>query len=209
MKINKERFTIKSAKILLGILYFLNWLAIGGIITIMILSLIWQRFVVLEVEFFMQPTRNATAIDGVTYNLHSFSANLSITNPSLFASLIWMISYLIISCSAAFVIKQLQNIVGTMHQDGNPFILVNGKRIRRIAMLFFILPPLITVRNLILYSSLPDKLIVRGMEVQKWNIFNDEFIKYLIYFSIGFMLLLIAQVFYEGNRLKQENDLTV
>lgn len=205
MKINKENFTSKAAKTLLSIIYFLSWLAVGGFISLMILSLTWKRFVVLEVEFYMHTTGDVTKIGEVIYNLHSFSGNLSITNSSLITVLIWTLPFIVISCSVIYAVKQLLNIVRTIQPNGNPFIPENGKRIRRIALLFFVLPPLMTLRNYILYNSLPDKLIVNGMEIQKSNPFYDEFFNYLIYFSVGLVLLLIAQVFYEGNKF----DLTV
>ena len=105
----------------------------------------------------------------------------------------------------------LRKIIKNVH-DGNHFVSANVKYTRIIALLMMIVPHIQALLQNIFVNSLPQNLVIDGMKVTRYlagsiNIFSFSLIP--DYILLGLIIFVFAEVFKEGENLKQENDLTV
>lgn len=105
----------------------------------------------------------------------------------------------------------LRKIIKNVH-DGNHFESINVKNTRIIALLIIVTPHIQVLLQNIIVNSLPQNLIIEGMKVSRIlpgpiNIFNFSLVPE--YILLGLIFFVFAEVFKEGENLKQENDLTV
>lgn len=143
-----------------------------------------------------------TGIQGRLTILHHQTIAVMILN-----TLISIIIFGSLSCGIFLLRKIIKNV-----HEGEHFIDSNVTNTRIIALLLILVPYIVMLLKNIILSSLPYNLIVREMKVVNVlggpvnsiviNLFHD-------YMLPGLILLVFAEVFKEGKRLKQENDLTV
>ncbi|MBI3124268.1 MAG: DUF2975 domain-containing protein [Ignavibacteriales bacterium] len=137
-------------------------------------------------------------------NLLMFSGTKSMM---LLASVIPIIIWLTITFAIYLSRRIIKNV-----SEGNHFASENLRNMRIIAYLVIIIPHVQVFLENIVIASLPRDLIVNGMKIGKIfygpvNIFNFSVMPGYIF--AGIMFLVFAEVFKVGNKLKQENDLTV
>ena len=108
------------------------------------------------------------------------------------------------------IVHQLRLFLGSVKQ-GRPFDRENPKRIRRIGYLVFVLGPLEGIWSWLMSMKYMEQISLPGTSLainesskQIVNINTDQ---HLI--IMGLLILLIAQIFDEGVKMQQEQDLTV
>ena len=105
----------------------------------------------------------------------------------------------------------LRKIIKNVHER-NHFVSSNVKNMRIIALLIMIVPHIQVLLQNVIINSLSQNLIIDGMKVSRVlagpiNIFSFSLIP--DYILLGLIIFVFAEVFKEGENLKQENDLTV
>jgi hypothetical protein len=145
------------------------------------------------------------------YLIGGIQGRLTILNQNTRIMILNNLIPILIFGSLTYGIFLLRKVIKNVH-EGNHFASVNVKNMRIIALLFLIVPHIqVLIQNIIL-SSLPQNLIIEGMKVSRIlagpiNIFAFSLIPDYILLSL--IVFVFAEVFKEGENLKQENDLTV
>ncbi len=108
------------------------------------------------------------------------------------------------------IVYQLRLFLGSVKQ-GRPFDRENPKRIRRIGYLVFVLGPLTGIWNWVMSMKYMHQISLPGtsLAINKGSklLVNIETDQHLI--LLGLLILLIAQIFDEGVKMQEEQDLTV
>ncbi len=145
------------------------------------------------------------------YLVGGIQGKLIIINQSKLAMILNNLIPILIFSSLTYGIYLFRKIIKNVH-EGNHFASVNVKNTRIIALLFLIVPHIQVLLQNIILNSLPQNLIIEGMKVSRIlagpiNIFIFSLIPDYILLSL--VVFVFAEVFKEGENLKQENDLTV
>lgn len=114
-----------------------------------------------------------------------------------------------------FIMFTLRKFVTSL-KSGNPFIVQNVKRLRTIGFLLLMIDPLRWVVSLIFQLTLDNRFQYTGQES---NIFSRLFYKLghnlgsasfiSTWIIAGLIVLVIAEVFKQGLKMKHEQDLTI
>jgi hypothetical protein len=202
------------------IAYSILSIGLGMSLSATLLSLVLPViFIVSNVEiptFFdlavrLNPAAGTGILANGDYFVSGISGNLTIINPTTLVSIISGSIPIIIFGSVSYGIFLFRKVIKNVH-EGNHFLKENVKYIRIIALLVIIVPHVqVLLKNLII-DSLPKNLVLNGFELGKVlvgpvNIFSFSIVP--DYILLGLLLLIFADVFKVGNRLKEDNDLTV
>lgn len=145
------------------------------------------------------------------YFFDNIRASLLITSGSngiIFLTKIVSIIYATAFTYGVYLVRRImKNIYG-----GNHFLKENRRGVRIIAYMVILIPHICVFLENTIVSMLSRGLEVNGMTIAKVfygpvNIFSFSLIPGSIY--VGLILFLFTEVFKEGNKIKQENDLTV
>ena len=145
------------------------------------------------------------------YSVHGLYGNLTILNPTTLVSIMSGLIPVIISGSFSYGIFLFRKVIKNVY-EGNHFLKENAKYIRIIALMVIIIPHVNLLLKNLIFDSLPTNLVLNGFELSKAlvgpvNIFSFSIVpEYLL---LGLLLFIFADMFKVGNRLKEENDLTV
>lgn len=145
------------------------------------------------------------------YSLDLSSANIMIMNPSLLTEILGMFLPIIMWSSITLGIFLLRKIIRNVH-DGKQFCIENIKYTRWIAWIIIIIPHLMNLIKNILINSIPANTIVNGFKIHKQISGPIQVLNFALvpeYILLGMIIFVFAEVFKEGNKIKQENDLTV
>lgn len=154
------------------------------------------------------PVSEVKRIAEANYSVYPIWGELTIINSSraieLLSALIPILAFSSLTYGIYILRKLLKNIY-----VGNYFLKENKRVMYTLGALCIIIPYVIKMIHLAVLSSLPKDLVVDGMKVipsqlpsLSGGIINP-------YFFAGMLLIILADVFSEGKKLKEENDLTV
>jgi hypothetical protein len=115
--------------------------------------------------------------------------------------LISLISFLVIGYSF-IVFYQIKRIIDSLKM-GSPFIPLNVRRLFRIGIMVFFLPILFILIDLYLFYWINATYNFHGFSIRPDFKFN------IALFAGGILVMLIAEIFKQGVRIKEEQDLTI
>ena len=147
---------------------------------------------------------NGFAINGI-------AGSLTIFHPTILVSILSNLIPLLIWGSISYGGYLLRKIIKNVY-NGNHFAVDNVRNTRIIAFFVILVPHIVTILQNMVLSTLPQKLIINGMEVHRMvstpiQIFNFAILPQVL--LAGLILFVFAEIFKEGEIIKQENDLTV
>lgn len=201
--------------------YSLLSIALGMTLTVTILS------VILPIVFSISRTgmpgwfdlmvqlepisKTTSSVVNNNYLLGGIQGKLTILNQAPLVIILNNLIPILIFGSLTYSIYLLRKIIKNVH-EGNHFASSNVKNMRIIALLIMIVPHIQVLLQNIIVNSLPQDLIIDGMKVSRIlagpvNIFSFSLIP--DYILLGLIIFVFAEVFKEGENLKEENDLTV
>jgi len=145
------------------------------------------------------------------YSLINIEGVLRVEDPTFWISVISFIIPIMMWSSFSYGVFLLRRIIKNVF-NGNHFAEVNVRYTRIIALLVILVPHVITIMRNTLFSALPQKLIINGMEIYRMIYAPVQIFNFVIMPGIiltGLIVLVLAEIFKEGGAIKQENDLTV
>jgi len=154
------------------------------------------------------PMSEVKRIADSNYSIFPIWGELTIFHTSrlneIMSALIPFLAFSSITYGVYILRKLLKNIY-----DGNFFAKENKTIMYTLGTLCIIIPFVIKQIQFALMASLPKDLIVDGMKVIPSHLpsISEGIIN--PYFFAGMLLIILADVFSEGRKLKEENDLTV
>jgi hypothetical protein len=201
--------------------YSLLSIALGMTLTVTILSVILP--IVFSISRTEMPTwfdlmvrlepisKSTSSLVNNNYLIGDIRGRLTILNQTTLLMILNNLVPTLIFGSWTYGIFLLRKIIKNVH-EGNHFVSSNVKNMRIIALIMMIVPHIQVLLQNIFVNSLPQNLIIDGMKVSRVlagpiNIFNFSLIP--DYILLGLIIFVFAEVFKEGENLKQENDLTV
>ncbi|MEW6195361.1 MAG: DUF2975 domain-containing protein [Bacteroidota bacterium] len=187
----------------------------GGLIAIILLQIGLFLIGIFTPEFLpthpigMEVTMNPREVEVWTdqsskYSVFGIEGVLTIFEPS---AVVFICSNLIpisLYVSLLVIVFLIRKIIGTIH-SGNPFTIVNGKRIRIISLLIIFIPLFIALLRYVIKLNLPANLAINGMKITM-HAFQFDFVSTL---TLGLIIMAIGEIFVAGAKLKEENELTV
>jgi Protein of unknown function (DUF2975) len=145
------------------------------------------------------------------YAIIGMEGNLIALQPDLGFSLISSIIPVLMWGSVSFGVLLLRGIVKNVF-NGNHFAAENTRNTKVIAFMIILVPHIITILQNILLSSIPNKLFINGMEVYRMISAPIQIFDFVIMpdaIIAGLVVFVFAEIFNEGEEIKQENELTV
>ncbi len=145
------------------------------------------------------------------YSLSNLVGNIHIGIRSFWIITISSITPVLIMVSICYGIYLLRKILKRVY-NGDHFAIENVRNTRMLAYLIIIVPHIQVIMQNIALSTLPPKLVLDGMEVNRMNLGLIQIFNFVIlpqYILIGAFVFIIAEIFKVGSSLKEENDLTV
>lgn len=159
----------------------------------------------------MDPASSTGILANGDYSVSGLYGNLTIFNPSTLVCIMSVLIPVIVSGSFSYGIFLFRKVIKNVY-EGNHFLKENANYIRIIALMVIIVPHVnLLLKNLIV-DSLPTNLVLNGFELSKVFVGPVNMFSFSIvpeYILLGLLLFIFADVFKVGNRLKEENDLTV
>jgi len=147
------------------------------------------------------PSATATNIRNATLELNA--GKLHFTQDKIwslvFFPLFGMWTSFAISLSITYLLRKIFDSL----TDNNPFVTENAQRLRQIALLIILIAPITFMRDLFLNWYLRQNFVVDGTAIQTHLTLDFKTV------FIGLILLIIAEIFRLGTRLKEEQELTV
>lgn len=145
------------------------------------------------------------------YILNTQTAEIVILNPTLYVKLLGMLLTLLTWGGFTYGIVLLRKLIKNIHKNLQ-FCSANIRYTRLIGWMIIIIPHLIVLIKNIIISTIPGNTVIEGFRISRQisgfiQIFSLAVVPEYILF--GFVVIVFAEVFKEGNRIKQENDLTV
>ena len=227
MKLNsgKNEVIVKKTYFFINIFYYL-FLFCNILYIIFLLSFILGRaFNIEHVSIFVPNTHFTTVpINNIIYNIHSLEGTMTVSNVPIFISVLFNLPKLILAFGVLYIAIALKKILNSI-LDRNVFQKANETRIKSIGLIVIILPIVMQIKDYFKMRYLPENLISQGLGITEtfnffksfsWSIpFNLTFlllngnITSFAYIALGIVIIFLGYVFKEGNRLKEENNLTV
>ncbi|MBI5808541.1 MAG: DUF2975 domain-containing protein [Ignavibacteriales bacterium] len=145
----------------------------------------------------------------VDFFIHNMKGNLIIINPSTFVAIIGTLIPFLIFSAATLVLLLLRKLFKNVYA-GNYFVFTNRKIMYQIASICILVPIIVGVLKKIILDSFPADSIINDLKINLPGIFseiiNSLFPEYLL---LGLLFILFANVFREGEKMKEEIDLTI
>ena len=147
------------------------------------------------------PSAAATSIRNATLELNA--GKLHFTQDKTWGSVFFSLIGMWIGFAISLGITNLLRKIFDSLTDDNPFITENAQRLRQIALLIILIAPLSFMRDLFLNWYLRQNFVIDGSAIQTHLTLDFKTV------FIGLILLIIAEIFRIGTRLKEEQELTV
>jgi hypothetical protein len=152
------------------------------------------------------PASEVKRIADTNYSIFPIWGELAIYHMNLLNSVLSGLIPFFVFGSFAYVIYLLRKLLKNIY-DEKYFLPENRRIMFTIGTLSIIVPPIIKMIQKAILLSLPKDLVVDGMKVvNPGGIGVFDSIEYLI---LGLFFFVLADVFREGKKLKEEHDLTV
>lgn len=190
---------------LLGTIGLIIYLAVGGI---QLFSGEPTNYANLPVTFTFSETGNFITNGDTTSTLFTLYNGKGFINTPSFSLTSVILSKLVtvaVSLCILFIIKLVCQILEAA-KIGHFLVARNAVRMRNMALLFILAFLIEKMYFLISSSYLADKLIFPGVNFTKISFYTFAQWEYILFFLF---LLVIAEAFRIGARLKNENDLTI
>ncbi|KAA5546412.1 DUF2975 domain-containing protein [Adhaeribacter rhizoryzae] len=149
----------------------------------------------------VKPAPAATNINNVTLKLNA--GELHFTQDKSLPLVIYNLGVMWIGFAISLGITNLLRKIFDSLTDNNPFVVENAQRLRQIALLIILIAPITFMRDLFLNWYLRQNFVIDGSAIQTHLTLDFKTI------FIGLILLIIAEIFRIGTRLKEDQELTV
>ena len=154
------------------------------------------------------PFSEVKRVASENYTIFPIRGELTIFHSNALNSFLYSLIPILVFTSATYAIYLLRKFFKNIY-EGKFFATENKRVMYMLGTLCIIIPPIIKMIQKAILVALPKDLIVDGMKVlppQGMGFMQNFFSEYLI---LGLFLIILADVFSEGKKLKEENDLTV
>ncbi|MEW6653143.1 MAG: DUF2975 domain-containing protein [Bacteroidota bacterium] len=154
------------------------------------------------------PASEVKRIAEANYSVFPIWGELTIFNTSKLNELLSALIPILASVSITYGIYLLRKLLENIYEQ-NYFAKENKNIMYTLGALFIIIPYIIKLIQFAVVVSLPKDLVVDGMKVMPAH--HPSITEAIIspYFFAGMLLIILADVFSEGRKLKEENDLTI
>jgi Protein of unknown function (DUF2975) len=207
----KQRFTfIKTVDLILKVFWSIQWVILLGIFIYAFLFISDSNLVDTSKLSGFQVYFSKINIGDVKIqeeNLHNVyikhgNGRLYISNYKQIIVYFRLIGAIIYTALAMVVIYSLRKMFANL-KSGNFFVADNGKIIKNIGIIILGTSLFFSIYEFFVSSYIVNSLQVENIIFKKQIDFNYEIL------ILGFILLIIAQVFIKGTEIKEEIDLTI
>lgn len=168
-----------------------------GIAAIVVFSLMMLFFIFFGPPPGVQPPHFSIDADFIQMEL----SGATIKNPKVLFLAFMPVGAIMMGLGMA-ILNQLRKIFATL-TAGNPFLLENTKRVRKIGLLIFAGEFVKLIAGTVIGKIVMDNVVVPGVVFKIKGNLNLGGI------FIGLVMLILAEIFRQGALLKEEQDLTV
>ena len=154
------------------------------------------------------PFSEVKRVASENYTIFPIWGELKIFHLNALNNFLYSLIPILVFISATYAIYLLRKFFKNIY-EGKFFATENKRVMYTLGTLCIIIPPIIKMIQKAILVALPKDLIVDGMKVlppEGMGFMQNFFSEYLI---LGLFLIILADVFSEGKKLKEENDLTV
>lgn len=145
----------------------------------------------------------------VYFLIKNTRGDLIILNSPAFTAVIGALIPFLIFSAVTIALLLLRKLFKNVYA-GNYFVFTNRKIMYQIASICILVPIIVGVLKKIILDSIPADSIINGLKINLPGIFSiiidSLFSEYLL---LGLLFILFANVFREGEKMKEEIDLTV
>lgn len=181
--------------------------------------LIWQFFSGtvmpirqdLTVRFVEQPASANLNSNTGNYTISNLMGNVNIWRPSFFVSILGNSIPVILWGSICCGVFLLRRILGNVYH-GKHFAKENVRNMRIIGWMIIIIPHVLGLMRNVVINTIPFGTFINGHLINRFSggivqMFSFAFYQEAIF--AGLIVFVFAEVFKEGVKIKEENDLTV
>ncbi|GAB5459115.1 MAG: hypothetical protein Hens3KO_21450 [Henriciella sp.] len=172
-----------------------NTNSIAALLSLIVRAIFWLAIIAGIASLLLVGTGLLGSLNGGGVSMPGVEANVENVAPGrLFVA---MVGIVVFSVGIAFVCSQLSRILSTL-ADGDPFVPENGPRLTRIALAIAAIEVVRTVFTLIISAT-----------VDLGDNYEASITINLAVWGAVIVLFVLAQVFREGTRLREEEKMTI
>lgn len=172
-----------------------NTNSIAALLSLIVRAIFWLAIIAGAASLLLVGTGLLGSLNGGAVSMPGVEANVENVAPGrLFVA---MVGIVVFSVGIAFVCSQLSRILSTL-ADGDPFVPENGPRLTRIALAIAAIEVVRTVFTLIIAAT-----------VDLGDNYEVSIVINLAVWGAVIVLFVLAQVFREGTRLREEEKMTI
>lgn len=172
-----------------------NTNSIAAVLSLIVRAIFWLAIIAGGASLLLVGTGLLGSLNGGGVSMPGVEASVENVAPGrLFVA---MVGIVVFSVGIAFVCSQLSRILSTL-ADGDPFVPENGPRLTRIALAIAAIEVVRTVFTLIIAATVDlgdDYEVAITINLAVWG--------------AVIVLFVLAQVFREGSRLREEEKMTI
>ncbi|MBI3124269.1 MAG: DUF2975 domain-containing protein [Ignavibacteriales bacterium] len=154
------------------------------------------------------PASEVKRIAATNYSVFPIWGELTIFHTSRLNEIMSALIPILAFGSTTYGVYLLRKLLKNIY-DENYFAKENKRIMYMLGTLCIIIPYVIKLIQYAVIASLPKELVVDGMKVIPSHLKGSSGGIINPYFFAGMLLIILADVFSEGRKLKEENDLTV